>query len=153
MPEAWTWNENDLAKLIDNDLDDRRQTLPQTFMPPSLSTLAKLGRWAKAVAVRESRRGPIVSAGRLVVASAMADLYIGMDSLRQFFSGQTLPIPNDETLARMAFTIGQAIKAGKDKSVAAEEVLRQFAVTPGTYLVADGQKPFDMADLDSLNHP
>lgn len=153
MTEAWTWNERDLAKLIDDELGDRRRVLPGTFMLPSMNTLAKLGLWAKAATVLATRRGPVVAAGRLVAATAMVEVYIGMDALRQVFAGQMSPIPNDETLAKMAVAIGDAIKAGKNEQVAAEEVLRQFATSPGTYLVADGAPPFEMAAFDSLNHP
>lgn len=153
MPEAWTWNERDLARLVDDELHDRKPGLGGDFMPPSLNTLAKLGLWAKAIAVRESRRGPIVSAGRLVVATAMVELYIGMDKLRQFFAKQMVHIPNDETLARLAYSIGQLVRGGRDETLAAEELLRQFATSPATYLVADGAPPFEMADFGSLNHP
>ena len=122
-------------------------------MLPSATTLAKLARWGKAAALRELRRLPTFGAGRLVTALSMSQLYVGMDGFRRVFAPLPVAMPNDETLAKMAFAAGELIKAGSSEQSAGEEVLRTFQMTPGAYLVGDGEKPFEMVDFNSLNHP
>jgi len=153
MHEVWTWNESHIGNLINDDLEDRRATFDAAFMLPSTATLAKLARWGKAAALYETRRLPTFAAARLVVALEMSRLYVAMDAFRRGFSTLPVAIPNDETLAKMSSAAGDLVKAGMSEQQAGQEVFRRFLVNAGEFLVADGGKPFEMADLDSLNHP
>jgi hypothetical protein len=153
MPEIWTWSESDLGKLIDSDLDDRRGTLEKEFVMPSAATLAKLARWGKAAVLWERRRFPTHSAGRPAVAGKMSELYVGMDRVHRALNAFPIPMANDETLAKLTEAIGRRISAGATEMVAANEVIGAYIADPPSWRVADGGKPFDMADFDSLNHP
>src|SRR6185369_15546774 len=122
MPDIFSWNENQLGQLIAADLEGRLAHLGATFAMPSHATLAKLARWGKAAALWELRRlGP--AAAKPAVAEKISQLYVGMEQLRKGFIDAGIPVPNDETRARLAYLIGIEIINNRSEEEAGQEIV------------------------------